>query len=740
MPGAINTHDNISNSINVRIAVIESNLQVSGHVCAVFHIMLEDNANHFSLVRFIPDFIELDNLFNRHFRKHRIPLPKLEDNSLSKFQYNTTSKIRTKPKMKKLFSSMKKKKSNSELLEQYLYRCIYSPIGYSSLFRDFLSAQRDEDRVISKVTVRQLVAQHHTVAQDIEVLMTSPSSITRKRSIDNNKCQESVMLPPSPPSSISIDTDIPAAMDESMTHFPEYCHDSKLNTTSSICDFDEDMICSVSINPQQPADRIDDFQLIKVLGKGATGKVILVREQSNPRNDKLFALKTITKSWNITQREVDHIRMERDILATLSQIHHPFLVRLHCAFQDCQNLYFVLDYHAGADLATLLQRYICFPPEQCRLYAAEMVMGLQELHRHHILYRDLKPENVLLAADGHIVLTDFGLSKMFDTDDKYDHRTTTFCGTPEYLAPEIILQEEEYSYAADFWSLGTMLYEMLTGVTPFAANSVDEMYDRVIHDELLFPAKFDPEAMDLIAGLLEKDPLNRLGAGFGGVFELRTHTYFSAHLNWKDVHAKRIQPIYVPMRTSETDLSNFDPDFLNMSTHIKEETDEAILLRRKYLPDSCPAGLNEDAYRGFSYIDTTNLDDIPYESEISFFSSEYMIYSEDDDIEDDYFHPNTNDERNALDDIIDDYQHHSSADEDYYNDNSVPPFLHQHAMNISSSSTSCSSVDIATPKKSLRSMNRSIKMNPSAFNHNQNIRNSLVINASVKDDFSAWRS
>lgn len=110
----------------------------------------------------------------------------------------------------------------------------------------------------------------------------------------------------------------------------------------------------------------------------------MVRERFSHR---LFALKTITKSWSITKREVEHIRMERDILASLSAIHHPFLIRLNSAFQDKQNLFLVLDYHAGADLATLLQRYICFPPDQCRLYAAEIVMGLQELHRNYILYR-----------------------------------------------------------------------------------------------------------------------------------------------------------------------------------------------------------------------------------------------------------------------------------------------------------------------------------------------------------------
>lgn len=309
-----------------------------------------------------------------------------------------------------------------------------------------------------------------------------------------------------------------------------------------------------------------------------------------------------------------------------------------------------------------------------------------------VINRDLKPENVLLAADGHIVLTDFGLSKMFtDNENKYDHRTATFCGTPEYLAPEIILQDDEYSYAADFWSLGTMLYEMLTGVTPFAAETPEAMYDRVLYDDLLFPKTMEPEAMDLIAGLLERDPLERLGAGFGGVFELRTHAYFAQHLNWKDVHAKRIQPRYVPLRTSETDLSNFDPDFLQMSTHIKEETDEAVELRQKWLPDTCPAGLTEHAFRGYSYIELEDERQVAYESELSFFSNEYMLYDENDEEEDDEFY----------------YSH---------NDNKV--------------------------QDSEQKLARKARiMSPCSFNYNQNIRNSLVINSSVKDsDISAWRS
>ncbi|CAO3694970.1 unnamed protein product [Rhizopus stolonifer] len=523
-----------------RIAVIETKVKTSKHSCTVYHILLEDQEHHFSLVRYMKDFYELDSLLHKHFPKHRIPLPKLKS-------------------AKKTFGSLffTYRKGNSELLQEYLNQSNAKNIGKSSLFRDFLSVQREEDRAILKTERHQ--QQQQPIVQPVMTLK-------RKRSFYDAKQSKRLVA----------------------------------------------------------KDTVKQFELIKVLGKGATGKVILARKQES---SKLFALKTINKAWNITTREVNHIKMERDILVTLSELNHPFLVKLHWAFQDTQNLYLALDYHAGADLATLLQRFICFPQDQCRLYCAEIVMGLQELHRHSILYRDLKPENVLLASDGHVVLTDFGLSKMFGNNE--EHRTTTYCGTPEYLAPEIILQEEEYSYAADYWSLGTMLYEMITGDIPFAAPTPDDMYERVLYDDLLFPVNFDPEAMDLIDGLLERDPLLRLGAGSSGVFEIRTHPYFSNYLGWKDVYSKRSSPLYVPCMSSETDLSNFDPEFLRMSTAIKEENDEAILLRQKWLPEQCPAGLTENAFKGYSFIRTSD-NELKNESEFTFFGSSLCDDQDDD--------------------------------------------------------------------------------------------------------------
>ncbi|CAO3618439.1 unnamed protein product [Cunninghamella echinulata] len=309
---------------------------------------------------------------------------------------------------------------------------------------------------------------------------------------------------------------------------------------------------------------IQDFQFIKVLGKGCMGKVLLVRHQ---RTHQLLALKAIRKGVVIEQNETQHIKTERDILAMIAAIRHPFLIKLHHAFQDTNQLFLVLDYYGGGDLANQLARYQRFTPERSRLYTAEILLGLQELHRLGILYRDLKPENILLASDGHIILTDFGLSKQFGVGTNFDdQRTGTFCGTAEYLAPEI-LQGLSYNYSVDLWSLGTILYEMLMGLPPFWAKTHAEMYNRVLRDPLEFPEDLDEATIDFITGLLQRQPSDRLGTGEDGPRMIRSHPYFES-LEWTDVYYKRIRPPYIPRLKSEIDFSHFDREFLEMTPRL----------------------------------------------------------------------------------------------------------------------------------------------------------------------------
>ncbi|KAK9760971.1 hypothetical protein K7432_014489 [Basidiobolus ranarum] len=312
---------------------------------------------------------------------------------------------------------------------------------------------------------------------------------------------------------------------------------------------------------------LEDFHLIKVIGKGCMGKVLLVKEYGS---GKLMALKAISKEWVILHREIEHTNSERNILATVTSVQHPFLIRLHHSFQTKSQLFLVLDYYPGGDIATQLAKWHSFSLERCQFYAAEIVLGIQELHRLGIVYRDLKPENILIGNDGHIVLTDFGLSKQI-SDSSYHFNsptTNTFCGTAEYLAPEV-LRAEDYGFPVDWWSLGTLLYEMLTGITPFWAENHAHMYHRVLQDDLEFPddLDLDEDTMSFVAGLLQRDPVNRLGSGANGAEDVKSHPYFK-DVDWDLLYSKQIPSPYVPPLNDEQDLSNFDETFLEMTPRL----------------------------------------------------------------------------------------------------------------------------------------------------------------------------
>ena len=199
-----------------------------------------------------------------------------------------------------------------------------------------------------------------------------------------------------------------------------------------------------------------DYSFIRVIGEGCMGKVILARHKEDR---KLYAIKVINKDWASKQREIEHTLSERNILASMGRDHPPFLIVMHHSFQTKTDLYFVLDYCPGGDLATQLTQRRTLPIADARFYAAEIIVGLSALHQRGVIYRDLKPENILIDRDGHVVLTDFGLSKQLSKSST----TLTFCGTAEYLAPETLCGVE-YTYAVDWFSLGSLIYEMLVGV------------------------------------------------------------------------------------------------------------------------------------------------------------------------------------------------------------------------------------------------------------------------------------
>ncbi|KAI3653224.1 hypothetical protein MP228_002649 [Amoeboaphelidium protococcarum] len=377
---------------------------------------------------------------------------------------------------------------------------------------------------------------------------------------------------------------------------------------------------SGTIMNSQSVVSMDDFELIKVLGRGCMGKVLLSKERKSGR---VYAIKSISKRWVLQHGtlEVQHIKDEQHILSSLS---HPFLIHLHCSFQTPDNLFLVLEYVCGGDLATQLGLHHRFSMERSRFYAAEIVEGVLELHRMGIIYRDMKPENVLLTSDGHIKLTDFGLSKLFryhadcDADGcEQCYRTKTFCGTAEYLAPEVLL-EQKYSFEVDWWSLGVFLYEMVVGVCPFWSENQAAMYHRVLYDPLEFPAEVtDQDFIDIISRLLHRVPNQRLG--FGGIENellIKEHPFFSQHLDWQLLYDKKITPPYVPQVANLMDVKWFDSQFTNMTPRISSHAYNNVQT------EICQQQVDAQVANSFDYADINNAGTIQIETNTQQHTSE----------------------------------------------------------------------------------------------------------------------
>ncbi|KAI0319989.1 AGC/Akt protein kinase [Amylostereum chailletii] len=335
---------------------------------------------------------------------------------------------------------------------------------------------------------------------------------------------------------------------------------------------------AITFNPTSSSHAltIDAFDLLKVIGKGSFGKVMQVRKKDTQR---VYALKTIRKA-NIASRpgEITHILAERTVLAL---VNNPFIVPLKFSFQNPDKLYLVMI--NGGELFYHLQREGKFDEYRSRFYAAELLCALEHLHMFNVVYRDLKPENILLDYTGHIALCDFGLCKlnMSETD-----KTNTFCGTPEYIAPEL-LESQGYTKTVDWWTLGVLLYEMMTGLPPFYDENVNVMYQRILSDPLHFPPDMPSEAQSVITALLQRDPARRLGANGGE--EIKRHPFFARHIDWARLIQKKIQPPFKPSVESVLDVANFDQEF----------TSEAA--QDSVVQDSRLSETVQDQFRGFTY-------------------------------------------------------------------------------------------------------------------------------------------
>uniref|UniRef100_A0A4W3J8U9 Ribosomal protein S6 kinase n=1 Tax=Callorhinchus milii TaxID=7868 RepID=A0A4W3J8U9_CALMI len=324
----------------------------------------------------------------------------------------------------------------------------------------------------------------------------------------------------------------------------------------------------------------------------AYGKVFLVRKISGHDTGKLYAMKVLKKASIVQKaKTAEHTRTERQVLEHIRQ--SPFLVTLHYAFQTDTKLHLILDYVNGGELFTHLSQRERFTENAVRIYSGEIVLALEHLHKLGIIYRDIKLENILLDSNGHVVLTDFGLSKEFLVDE--NERAYSFCGTIEYMAPEIVQGGDAgHNKAVDWWSLGVLMYELKTGASPFTVdgerNSQTEISKRILKSDPPYPPEISPSAKDVIQRLLIKDPKKRLGSGLGGSEEIKSHPFFQVRKeanDWPALYILIIVAPFKPVIRDELDVSNFADEFTEMD------------------PTYSPAALPQNSdriFQGYSFI------------------------------------------------------------------------------------------------------------------------------------------
>lgn len=363
----------------------------------------------------------------------------------------------------------------------------------------------------------------------------------------------------------------------------------------------------------------EDFQILKLIGRGnfkfsclpylsdcrsgTFGQVYQVRKKDTQR---IYAMKVLSKKVIVQKKEVAHTVGERNILVRTATAESPFIVGLKFSFQTPTDLYLVTGFMSGGELFWHLQKEGRFSERRAKFYIAELILALEHLHKYNIVYRDLKPENILLDANGHIALCDFGLSKANLTK---DDTTNTFCGTTEYLAPEVLLDELGYTTMVDFWSLGVLVFEMCCGWSPFYADDTQQMYKNIAFGKVRFPRDaLSNEGRNFVKGLLNRNPKHRLGAK-NDAEELKAHSFF-ADTDWNAMMHRLVVPPFKPKLKSVMDTSNFDPEFTNALQNSSSLNARAVALATGVMPASTPLSPTMQAnFRGFTFVDESSIEE-----------------------------------------------------------------------------------------------------------------------------------
>jgi len=298
---------------------------------------------------------------------------------------------------------------------------------------------------------------------------------------------------------------------------------------------------------------LSDLEIKRTLGVGAFGRVKLVKvkpekvaKSDNPT--QTYALKCLSKRAIVDSGLQDHVINEK---AIMSELNHPFILTFHCAMQDEHNIYFLLEVLLGGELFRTLRQEGQFSESWSRFYAASVMLAFCQIHSRKIAYRDLKPENLVMDAQGYLKIVDFGLAKKLEGG-----KTWTLCGTPDYLAPEVILNEG-HDWAVDYWALGVLIYEMAAGTPPFYADDPMEVYEKILSGHVTIPSHFSRGLGEIIKKLLKTFQSKRLGRTKGGAASVMKQKWFAGY-DWQGLLSKELEPPFKPDVTHVEDCSNFD--------------------------------------------------------------------------------------------------------------------------------------------------------------------------------------
>ncbi|GAV02844.1 hypothetical protein RvY_13359 [Ramazzottius varieornatus] len=289
---------------------------------------------------------------------------------------------------------------------------------------------------------------------------------------------------------------------------------------------------------------VSDFDRIKTLGAGSFGRVLLVKSK---HGGEFMAMKILDKDKIVKMKQVEHTMNEKQVLYS---IRFPFCVSMLAHFQDNCSLFMCIEYISGGEMFSHLRNFGKFPEPQTRFYAAQVVMGFEYLHCLDLVYRDLKPENLLIDHLGYVRITDFGFAKRIKS------RTWTLCGTPDYLAPEIILSKG-YNRAVDWWAVGVLIYEMAAGLPPFMSDQPIQTYNKIVSGKVKYPSHFSNDLKDIVKNILQVDVTKRYGNLKNGANDVKNHPFFN-DTDWLALYHRKIPAPFVPKTKGPGDASNFD--------------------------------------------------------------------------------------------------------------------------------------------------------------------------------------